>query len=136
MKFNRLIDVRFGSKADICAATSHVRFTPNSDHESGRSQNIMSALPPKADMCGATRDVRFGPKADIGGPLPEPLGHDGPLRVSLPVRSLRQLRTHSVQGAVRVHETELSRSVVSVANLTETTLDSATGPLRSDGIGI
>jgi len=24
-------DVRFGSKADICAATSHVRFTPNSD---------------------------------------------------------------------------------------------------------
>src|SRR5262245_26023282 len=28
-------NVRFGSKADICAATSHVRFTPNSDRESG-----------------------------------------------------------------------------------------------------
>jgi hypothetical protein len=24
-------DVRFGSKADICAATSYVRFTPESD---------------------------------------------------------------------------------------------------------
>jgi hypothetical protein len=40
---------------------------------------------------------------------------------------------HSVQGAVRVHETELSYSVVRVANLTEMTLDSATGPFRSDG---
>jgi len=27
-------NVRFGSKADMCAATSHVRFTPNSDRES------------------------------------------------------------------------------------------------------
>jgi hypothetical protein len=26
--------VRFGSKADICGATSHVRFTPDSDRES------------------------------------------------------------------------------------------------------
>ncbi|MGC1750566.1 MAG: hypothetical protein WA778_21640, partial [Pseudolabrys sp.] len=26
--------VRFGSKADICGATRHVRFTPNSDRES------------------------------------------------------------------------------------------------------
>jgi len=26
--------VRYGSKADICAATSHVRSTPNSDRES------------------------------------------------------------------------------------------------------
>src|SRR5262249_32792104 len=60
-------NVRFGSKADICAATSHVRFTPNSDRESGLGQTVMSALPPKADMCGATRDVRFGPIADIRG---------------------------------------------------------------------
>ena len=37
--------VRFGSKADICAATSHVRFTPNSDRESGFPQKAMSALP-------------------------------------------------------------------------------------------
>jgi len=28
-------DVRFGSEADICAATSDVRFTPDSDCESG-----------------------------------------------------------------------------------------------------
>ncbi len=49
----------------MCGATSHVRFTPESDRESGLPQNVMSALPPKADMCGATSDVRFGPKADI-----------------------------------------------------------------------
>src|SRR5262245_37426852 len=57
-------DVRFGSKADICSAQAHVRFTPDSDQESGHRQPVMSALPPKADMCGATRDVRFGPIAD------------------------------------------------------------------------
>jgi hypothetical protein len=28
-------NVRFGSKADICAAKSDVRFTPNSDRKSG-----------------------------------------------------------------------------------------------------
>ena len=50
-------DVRFGSEADICAATSHARFTPNSDRESDFPQTVMSALPPKADMCGATRHV-------------------------------------------------------------------------------
>ena len=27
-----LADVRFGSKADICSAKRHVRFTPNSGH--------------------------------------------------------------------------------------------------------
>jgi hypothetical protein len=26
-------DVRFGSKADICNAPTHVRFTPNSDND-------------------------------------------------------------------------------------------------------
>jgi hypothetical protein len=56
--------VRFGSKADICAATSHVRFTPNSDRESGFLHKVMSALPPKADMCSALAYVCFGPKAD------------------------------------------------------------------------
>ena len=60
-------DVRFGSLADICSAKSHVRFTPDSDRESGFPREVMSALPPKADMCGATRDVRFGPIADKGG---------------------------------------------------------------------
>jgi hypothetical protein len=58
-------DVRFGSKADSCSAATHVRFTPDSDPESGLPRKVMSALPPKADMCGATRDVRFGPKAGI-----------------------------------------------------------------------
>jgi hypothetical protein len=28
-------DVRFGSQADVCVATSDVCFTPDSDHESG-----------------------------------------------------------------------------------------------------
>jgi len=60
-----VLDVRFGLKADICAAISDVRFTPNSDRESGPPQKVMSALPPKADMCGATSDVCFGPIADI-----------------------------------------------------------------------
>jgi len=30
-------DVRFGSLADICSAKGHVRFTPNSDRESGHA---------------------------------------------------------------------------------------------------
>src|SRR5262245_61383871 len=57
--------VRFGSEADICGATADVRFTPNSDRESGLPQLGMSALPPKADMCSAPAHVRFGPIADI-----------------------------------------------------------------------
>jgi hypothetical protein len=58
-------DVRFGSLADICTATSDVRFTPDSDHESGLRQTVMSALTLKADMCAALGDVSFGPIADI-----------------------------------------------------------------------
>ena len=58
-------NVRFGSKADMCSAQAHVRFTPNSDPKSGLPHKVMSALHPKADMCGATRDVCFGPKADL-----------------------------------------------------------------------
>jgi hypothetical protein len=42
--------VRFGTKADICGATSHVRFTPNCDCKSGYLRFVMSALPPKADI--------------------------------------------------------------------------------------
>jgi hypothetical protein len=41
-------DVRFGSEADICTATSHVRFAPNSDRESRDAAN---------------GDVRFTPKS-------------------------------------------------------------------------
>jgi hypothetical protein len=36
-----MIDVRFGSEADICGAPTHVRFTPNSDRESGLRQTVM-----------------------------------------------------------------------------------------------
>src|SRR5262245_33359216 len=57
-------NVRFESKADMCVAKRHVRFTPNSDRKSRHLPKVMSALPPKADMCSAIADVRFGPKAD------------------------------------------------------------------------
>ena len=52
--------VRFGSKADLCAATSHVRFTLNSG-----PQMLMSALPPKADIECVIADVCYGPIADM-----------------------------------------------------------------------
>jgi len=37
-------------KQTLCNALTHVRFTPNSDRESGLPQKVMSALLPKADM--------------------------------------------------------------------------------------
>src|SRR5262249_36140619 len=43
------LNFRYGSKADIRAAKSHVRFTPESGHV----------------QCSAVADVRYGPKADI-----------------------------------------------------------------------
>src|SRR5262245_50631793 len=52
LMFHAWRDVRFGSQADICGAKCDVRFTPNSDRESGLPQTVMPALPPKADMCG------------------------------------------------------------------------------------
>ena len=42
-----MIDVRFGSEADMCSARAHVRFTP------------------KTDMCSALDDVCFVPIADM-----------------------------------------------------------------------
>jgi hypothetical protein len=50
----------------MCSAQAHVRFTPNSDRESGHAAQVMSALPLKADVCGSTGDVCYGPKADAG----------------------------------------------------------------------
>src|SRR5262249_7643712 len=41
----------------------HVRFTPNSDRESGLPKTVMSALPPKADMCGALGHVCYAPRS-------------------------------------------------------------------------
>src|SRR5262245_10331364 len=58
--------VRFGSEAVMCGAIGNVRFTLESDRESGHRQTFMSALLPKADMCGANLNVRYGPIADIG----------------------------------------------------------------------
>jgi hypothetical protein len=46
----------------MCTAIGHVRFTLNSDRESGHQSRVMSALPPKADMCGATRMSALGQK--------------------------------------------------------------------------
>ena len=66
MKYRRVgRDVRFGSKADICAAIRHVRFTPDNDRESEFPHKVMSALLLKADMCSALAYVCFGPIADI-----------------------------------------------------------------------
>src|SRR5262245_46366182 len=48
----------------MCGARAYVRFTPDSDHESGHVPMVMSALPPKADMCSAIGHVRFVPRAD------------------------------------------------------------------------
>jgi hypothetical protein len=42
-------NVRFGSKADMCAATSHVRSTPNSDRKSGLPRALNRELPPGQD---------------------------------------------------------------------------------------
>ena len=51
MPVTRRVNVRFGSKADMCTAKAHVRFTPNSDRESEFPKRSMSALPLEADMC-------------------------------------------------------------------------------------
>src|SRR5262249_10946276 len=64
--------VRFGSKADMCTAPAHVRFTPKSGHEMAicdlRSLSVslepkMSALTPKAGSCSSTVHVRFTPES-------------------------------------------------------------------------
>ena len=49
-------NVRFGSKADMCSAQAHVRFTPIATAKAD-FQPVMSALPTKADMCIANTDV-------------------------------------------------------------------------------
>jgi|GEM_PF-2931961 len=52
--------VRFGSKADICTAIGHVRFTPNSDRESGFPQRVMSALGRHSDASNSHRTSPVG----------------------------------------------------------------------------
>jgi hypothetical protein len=58
-------NVRFGSKADMCSAKRHVRFTPNSDHESGHVPMVVSALPPKADILQFARNFAKKLKAEV-----------------------------------------------------------------------
>ena len=46
-----------GQKQTLCNALTRVRFTPNSDRESGLPRKVMSALLPKADMRVAQANV-------------------------------------------------------------------------------
>jgi hypothetical protein len=50
----------------MCSAPAYVRFTPNSDRESGFPHEAMSALPLNADMCDAKPNVCFRSKRKIG----------------------------------------------------------------------
>jgi hypothetical protein len=43
-------DVRFGSKADICSAIRHVRFTPNSDRKCGHATIGDVCFTPKSGL--------------------------------------------------------------------------------------
>ena len=49
LSYEANLDVRFGSKADICSAKRHVRFTPNNGHSRLRLKCPLSA------MCGRLR---------------------------------------------------------------------------------
>jgi len=42
--------VRFGSEADMCSAKGHVRFTPESDRESGHAANGHVCFTPKSGL--------------------------------------------------------------------------------------
>jgi hypothetical protein len=44
-------NVRFGSEADMCVSTSDVRFTPNSDRESGHPQRVISGYCNRRARC-------------------------------------------------------------------------------------
>ena len=41
------LNVRFGSKANSCSAATHVRFTPDSDRESGHPRTERAYLSPR-----------------------------------------------------------------------------------------
>jgi len=45
-------------KQTFAPQKSDIRFTSNSDRESGFAQKVMSALSPKADVCAALVKVR------------------------------------------------------------------------------
>jgi hypothetical protein len=58
-------NVRFGSKADICAAKSDVRFTLDSDRKSGHPQTAISALPPESGRVRRKPSCLLWPEADM-----------------------------------------------------------------------
>jgi hypothetical protein len=64
VRFNAVVmqlRVRFGSKADVRDAPSHVSFTPNSDRKSGHvGQTQASFLPPESQHTGHLKMKLFG----------------------------------------------------------------------------
>ena len=63
-------NVRFGSEADICAATRDVRFAANSDRKSRHAANGHVRFTPESGRVGANRHIC-------------PAGKKGPLRAAL-----------------------------------------------------
>ena len=55
-----------GQKQTYALQKAHVRFTPNSDRESGFPHKAMSALPLKADMCVQIEMSAMGQKRTSG----------------------------------------------------------------------
>jgi integrase len=90
-------DVRFGSLADICTATIHVRFTPNSGHESGHGS--CRATAPRRVQDNAAIHVRQ--RADqwgrIGKPKSKAGNRDIPL-APMAVNALRRWRDECPKG--------------------------------------
>src|SRR5262245_26789721 len=91
-------DVRFGSKADICAATSHVRFTPNSDiecvfrhvcftpksgHSSVRLPRLLSATSGHSALAFSCSRTRIAAHHLTGPPLELRITEKNPGRRSL-----------------------------------------------------
>jgi hypothetical protein len=52
----------------MCGATSHVRFTPDSDRESGFPQTVMSALPPPKSARRTPRVTEASSKPSVATP--------------------------------------------------------------------
>src|SRR5215813_7150595 len=126
-----------GSKADICSAQAHVRFTPNSDRESGLPAKDMSALPPRADMCSALANVGYGPKADIGWSFsPEELTSRSvtlhPVRCAFDREAWRWLRP-LMRSRGRCPHTTL-RPTFTITRSTRSGSGTANGPSLASGL--
>ena len=55
-----------GQKADMCIAIRHVRFTPNSDRESGFSETVMFASSSGAPTVAASNTSNMPKVTEIG----------------------------------------------------------------------